>query len=137
MDRADDEQRGMTVKRPKLIIGAAILSVISEAVLWTMSQSYGRLIDNSNLLGIGAFLFHFPGMMIASLFGLSSPDQSAETPTMVTSGAIQFFFLYWGGMTLLLHFALRPSGERHAPPNGGPAERLGNSELSGGPPSVS
>jgi hypothetical protein len=32
---------------------------------------------------------------------------------------------------------LRPQAEPGAPPNGGPAERLGNSGVSGGPPSVS
>ena len=31
----------------------------------------------------------------------------------------------------------QPPGQQSAPPNGGPAETLGNSEVSGGPPSVS
>lgn len=127
----------MIVKRPKLIIGAAILAVISEAVLWTMNQSYGKLIDNTNLLGIGAFLFHCPGMVIAGLFGLSSPDQSAEAPVMAISGGIQFFLVYWGTMAVLLHFAPKHSAELHAPPDGGPAEPLSGSGIGGGPPSVS
>src|SRR5437016_12855072 len=95
----------MSSTRAKLITGSAILAVISEAVLWTTNASYGRLIDNTNLLGIAAFLFHAPGMWIAGLFGLNAPDLDGMAPVLVTSGGIQFFLMYWGTITALLHFA--------------------------------
>ena len=77
------------MKRPRWIISAAILAVISEAVLWALNQSYGKLMDNTNFLGIVAFVFHCPGMMIAGLYGLSSPDLSAEAP--MYSGGFSLF----------------------------------------------
>jgi len=114
------------------MIGAAILAAISETVLWRMNESYGRFIDNGNVLGVGTFFFHCPGMLVAGLFGLESPQ---DTPIIAASGGIQFFLIYWAALTVLLRFASRHTAE-HASPNGGPASQLGSSTVTEGPPSV-
>jgi drug/metabolite transporter (DMT)-like permease len=116
------------------MIGAAILAAISETVLWTMNESYGRFIDNGNALGVGTFFFHCPGMLVAGLFGLKPPQ---DTPIIVASGGIQFFLIYWAALGVLLRLASRQTAEPNASPNGGPTELLGNSDARGGPPSVS
>ena len=118
-------------------MGSGILAAISEALLWNMNESYGKLIDNTNLLGMVTFLFHLPAVWVSGLVGLTEPGEWGPPRVLVTLGGIQFFLLYWGSLTVLFHFAPRHSAEPDASPNGGPAERLGNSGVSGGPPSVS
>jgi hypothetical protein len=126
----------MKAKRFKLVVAVGVLAIISETVLWRMNDSYGRFIDNGNALGVGTFLFHFPGMLIADLFGLKSPqDNAVATPIIVTCGGVQFFLIYWGTVAALLHFA--PKHSTDASPNGGPTQQVGTSGVSGGPPSVS
>jgi cell division protein FtsW (lipid II flippase) len=116
------------------MIGAAILATISETVLWSMNESYGRFIDNSNALGVGTFFFHCTGMLIAGMFGLNPPQ---DTPIIVVSGGIQFFLIYWAALAVLLRLASRQNAEPHASPNGGPAKLSGDSGAVEGPPSVS
>ena len=100
-------------RQAKLVIGSVTLAVISEALLWTTDESYGKLIDNTNLLGIAAFIFHLPGEWISGLLGLTPPGDHGMTLILVTSGALQFFLIYWGTMTILLHF--RAKAQRRTP----------------------
>jgi hypothetical protein len=124
-------------RQAKVLIGSGVLAVISEAMLWTVNESYGKLIDNTNLLGIVAFLFHLPGEWISGSLGLTPPGDHGMTQILVASGGLQFLLIYWGSITVLLRFAPRHSAEPGASPNGGPAHQLVSSSVSGGPPSVS
>lgn len=62
-----------------------------------------------------------------------------ETLAPEKAGVFYGVLLSFFAMALLFHIAtsMKDAPNKGAPPNGGPAERFGNSAVGGGPPSVS
>jgi hypothetical protein len=82
----------------KCLLSATFLAVASEAVLWITRSRYGKMIDNDewNTLGTLTFTFHIPGQIVRELLFPSYPGSDRYgIPLILTSGAIQFFVVYW------------------------------------------
>lgn len=111
-------------------------AVAIESFVCAMVHRLGHIGgDGPDFWGAVGLVTDLPGAVIGeTLFGVTSP---AVVVLGFVSGAAEFFLILWALLSLirgpLRHFL----AELGAPPNGGPAERVGNSGVGGGPPSVS
>jgi hypothetical protein len=82
----------------KCLLSSAVLAITSEALLWLACNRYGKMIDNAewNTLGTLTFTFHVPGQIVREMLFPSYPaSDSYGIPLILTSGATQFFAVYW------------------------------------------
>jgi len=122
-------------KRPswQFAVGGAL---IIECFLCVMVHRFGHIGgDGPDFWGAVGLFTELPGAVIGEkLFGVTSP---AVVVLGFVSGAAEVFLALWAVLGVirgpLRHFLAEPC----APPNGGPAERFGNSGAGGAPPSVS
>ncbi len=97
--RAKPFPLNVSASKSTLIAGAA--AVLLEALAWWLIMSFGRNgAGGPDPIGVFGLFFHLPGIIVAGWLHLTRPLDSVF---VATTGAVQFFLVFWIAVTIWRH----------------------------------
>jgi hypothetical protein len=126
---------GIRMRSQRLWLFALLGSVAIEAFLSTMIHRAIVVPGGRTFWATVGEMAHIPGNAVAEAF----LDMKNPFGFLLgyASGFVIWFLVFWGAIAAVVALLGYRRAEPDASPNGGPAQRFGNSAARGGPPSVS
>src|SRR2546423_265373 len=123
------------MRRRRLWLFALLASVAIEAFLSTMVHRAIVVPGGRTIWATVGEVAHLPGAAVAEAFlDMKNPFGFVLE---YASGFVVWFLVSWAAIAIVVALMGHELAEPPASPNGGPAHRVGNSAVGGGPPSVS